>query len=318
MAQHRAPPPSCHDLAELEIALSGFLSTAKKPLVVITGPTASGKTALSVRLAEAHSGEIINGDSRQFYRGMDLGTAKVTSAEMQGVPHHLLDFLEPDTLFTVAEFKELAEAKIEEILARRHVPFLVGGSGLFVDAICKNLSIPRVPPQADFRRSLEPKTSAELYEALQSIDPASAAQTTPTDRVRLIRTLEIYAATQQKPSELKSKQACPWQVFKVGIHVDPEELDGRIAARTEAIWQNGFLEEVRRLQTKGYDEHTPAMIAHGYREALQVLCGKMSEAEAKHRMTLNTRRYAKRQRTWWRKDEALYWVSLDLTELTPQ
>ncbi len=311
MSQKPAPPPVCIAEGELVQRLEKFLMNAKKPLIVITGPTASGKTALSIRLAQRFNGEVINGDSRQFYTGMDLGTAKITPAEMDGVSHHLLDFLQPDAEFTVAEFKVLAESNIREILARRHVPFLVGGSGLFLDAICKNLSIPRVPPQPEFRNSLKEVSTNDLHKRLKTVDPESAAMATAHDRVRLIRTLEIFEYTGKPPSALKQKAACEWEVFKIGIHVESALLEKRITERTEVIWQAGFLDEVRALLAAGYDVDTPALIAHGYREAIEAIRGDTSEHKAKELMTRNTRRYAKRQRTWWRKDEAMVWVTLD-------
>ena len=310
MAQRPAPPPPTITEAELLPRLDAFVASAAAPLVVITGPTASGKTVLSIRLAQRLGGEVINGDSRQFYRGMDLGTAKVTEAEMAGVPHHLLSFLEPDAAFTVAEFKEQAEAAIRATLARGHVPLLVGGSGLFLDAICKNLSIPRVPPQPAFRATLAEVPTTELFARLEAIDPESAAMATQHDRVRLIRTLEIAAFTGEQPSALKRQAPCAWDVFKIGIWVDPAELDARIAARTEAIWQAGFLDEVRALRAQGHDEHTPALIAHGYREAIAHLRGELTAERAKELMTRNTRRYAKRQRTWWRRDTEMVWVEV--------
>ncbi len=318
MPQPLAPPPLCHTESDLVTTLTTFLKTVDKPLIVITGPTASGKTALSIRLAKRCNGEIINGDSRQFYQGMDLGTAKITEEEKEGIPHHLLSFLLPDARFTVAEFKELAEETITKILERKSIPLLVGGSGLFIDTICNNFRIPAGAPDFAFRQTLDDISTEELFARLLAIDPVSAQIATPHDRVRLLRTLEIFHATGLPPSQLKTKDPCPWQVFKIGIYVDPTVLEKRITARTEAIWEAGFLEEVKNLRARGFDETTPAMIAHGYREAIAVLRGEMSEAEAKALMTRNTRRYAKRQRTWWRKDEALYWVELDESAPIPQ
>jgi len=307
-----APKPDLlHSEAEIVRSVQEFLHISKNPLIVITGPTASGKTAFSIRLAELVQGEVINADSRQFYRGMDIGTAKVTTAESKCILHHLLSFLEPSEEWTIAEFKDGAETVISDIISRRKVPLLTGGSGLFLDAVCKNLQIPRVPPQKEFRRSLEKKSSSELHAELQRIDPVSAAKIEPENRVRVIRTLEIHTFTGLVPSELKQQKTCVWDVFKIAIYLDPDVLKERIAARTETIWQSGFLDEVRELLAAGYDEQTPALIAHGYREAIQFLRGELSEEEAKSLMERNTRRYAKRQRTWWRKDPTIHWVSLE-------
>lgn len=275
---------------------------------MIAGPTASGKTALSLRLAREFGGEVINADSRQFYIGMDIGTAKIMSAEMAGVPHHLLSFLRPDEACTAAEYKRFAEAKIAEIYARNRIPFLVGGSGLFIDAVCKNLQIPRVPPQDQYRKALESKSNDELFDELALKDAQAAARIHRNNRVRLIRTLEIIAFGGSILHELENPGAPQWDIFKIALWNDPEALAERIAERTEAIWRSGFVTEVRTLLAEGYGKHTPALIAHGYREAIRFLSGDITESEAKEQMTLNTRRYAKRQRTWWRRDKAVKWV----------
>lgn len=304
-----APPPArLYTEPEITIALREFIVSHQRPLVVITGPTASGKTALSLRLCEQLSGEVVNADSRQFFRGMDIGTAKISSDQTRGVPHHLLSFLNPDEACTAAEFKDRAEAVIAAIFARGHLPFLVGGSGLFIDAICHGLDIPRVAPQPEIRARLEPLANSELFEQLQAADPVAAAAIHPHNRPRLIRALEVIAMGDTLRHAFRMPNPSPWQSFKIAVWVDPERLRKAISARTEAIWQAGFLDEVAALLDQGYDANTPAMNAHGYREAMRSIKGELSETEAKAQMTANTIAYAKRQRTWWRRDASVRWV----------
>jgi len=313
-AQHkirRADPPNNIFTEEegFQMALD-FLQTAKKPLIAIVGSTASGKTDLSLRLARKCHGEVINTDSRQFYKGMDIGTAKITPEEMDGVPHHLLSFLSPDEECTVAVFKSLAEEKIQDILRRKKIPFLVGGSGLFVDTLRKNFTIPRVPPQRRWRQTQDHLSSEELYEKLKKTDPEVAEKMSPQNRSRILRALEVIKMTGKKMSQQQSKENPLFDTLLIGVWRDPEELEKRIEKRTEILWNSGFLEEVKSLLKKGYTEETPAMIAHGYREAMQFLKGEISEEEAKYLMTRNTRRYAKRQRTWWRREKDMVWVGI--------
>jgi tRNA dimethylallyltransferase len=304
-----APPPArLHTESEIALELGRFLQSRKNPLVVITGPTASGKTALSLRLSKTFDGEVVNADSRQFFRGMDIGTAKITPAETQEVPHHLLSFLEPHQHCTTAQFKDLAEAAISSILARGKVPFLVGGSGLFIDAVCHDLDIPRVAPQPELRARLDLLSSAELAKQLEAADPLAAAAIHPHNRPRLIRALEVISMGDRLRHAFREPRPSPWQIFKIAVWSDPERLKTAIADRTAAIWQNGFLDEVTRLLAQGYDENTPALNAHGYREAIRVLKGDLTEAEAMAQMTRNTQKYAKRQRTWWRRDLEVRWV----------
>ncbi len=308
---HRAPSP--HPILSkenLSIIIDTFLRKAKKPLIAIVGPTASGKTSLSIQIAKKWKGEIINADSRQFYKGMDIGTAKILPEEKQEVPHFLLDFLNPDEQCPVAVFKKLADKKIEEIHKRNHIPMLVGGTGLFVDAIRHNFCIPKIPPQPEWRKQKEGHTSEQLYKELTEKDPHAAKCIDKKNRIRILRALEVYDVSGgNKISDLQKKGEKKWDTLLIGVWQDPDALALAIKKRTENIWQSGFLQETQSLLEKGYTEETPAMIAHGYREAMQFLKGTLPEEEAKYQMMRNTRRYAKRQRTWWRREKKMYWVN---------
>lgn len=305
----RADPPKNIVSPEKGIQIiRDFLGTAQKPLIALVGPTASGKTDFSIRAAKAVDAEIINADSRQFYKGMDIGTAKITPKEMDGIPHHLMSFLSPEEECPAGVFKNFAEEKAEEILSRKKIPFLVGGSGLFVDVIRKNFSVPRVPPQKSWRASLESLSAEALYERLQKLDPEAAKKMSPQNKNRIIRALEVIEFTGEKMSEQQKRSSPKFDFLLLGVWVEPEILEQRIKERTEKLWKWGFLDEVRNLMDQGCAEETPSMIAHGYREAMGFLKGEISAEKAKYLMERNTRRYAKRQRTWWRREKEMLWI----------
>lgn len=304
----RAPAPEkLFSEKEIFAQVANFLRTAKQPIICISGPTASGKTSLSIRLCKKFNGEVINADSRQFYKEMNIGTAKITKKEMENVPHHLLDFLEPNEQCTAAEFKDMTEKKIEEILTRKKNPFLVGGTGLFIDVVRKNFSIPRIAPQKKWRKEMEKFSTEKLYKKLEEKDEEAAKNIEKNNRVRIIRALEVYTVTGKKFSEQKKTATKKWDDFLISVWSDPEILNERIEKRNEIMWNNGFLEEVQKLLDAGWNEKNPGMIAHGYREGMQFLKGKISEEEAKKQMIQNTKKYAKRQRTWWRREIEIFW-----------
>jgi len=305
MTLNRAPKPNPL-LSEIELCaqIDDFLQKKERPLIALVGATASGKTGLSIDLCKKYDGEVINADSRQFYRDLNIGTAKVTFEEMQRIPHHLLDVLDPDEPCSIGWFKKKADACIADILARGKIPFLVGGSGLFVSAVCDNYSI---PPPGKSLLGEEEKSNEELFFELQKVDPEYAKQMDGVKKRRIIRALEVFRATGKKMSSFQKKGDPLWQSMIVSIFSDPDVLNTRIEKRAEKMWKGGFLEEVRALQEKGYNQNSPGMISHGYPEALSVLEGEMSLEEAKEQMIRNTRRYAKRQRTWWRKEKSIVW-----------
>lgn len=283
----------------------------KKPLVVILGPTASGKTALSLRVATMFNGEIISADSRQIYKYMDIGTDKLLPADRKGIPHHLIDDLEPNQEFTVADFKRMALKKIEEILRRRHVPVLAGGTGLYLNTVLQNYQIPRVPPQHDLRFQLqkfyEQYGAAELYKILQEKDPSSAARIHPNNVRYVIRALEINIAGNTPKVDEKSEPL--FEVFSIGITWPREVLYDRIDSRVDELISKGLLNEVKTLLMKGFDEKIPAMSSIGYQELIMYIRGKCSLEEAVEEIKKNTRNYAKRQLTWFRHYSNVHWIA---------
>lgn len=284
------------------------------PLIVVCGPTASGKTALALELARRFETEIVSADSRQVYRGMDIGTAKATGEERSLVPHHLIDVVNPDQDFTTADFVRLARQAIAGIHDRGRLPMLVGGTGLYIRALTEGLL---AAPGADqgLRRQLLAEESTEgegtLHRRLQQVDPALAERLTPRDRVRIVRALEVFLLSGRPFSDLQGEHAFgeqSYELFKVGLSPDRDELNSIIDRRVEAMMAAGLLDEVRGLLAKGYDPALKAMQTIGYRECLRHLQGELSLAEAVTLIQRDTRRYAKRQVTWFRKDKTINWV----------
>ena len=293
-------------LAEFEI----FLEKSAQPLLVILGPTASGKTALSLHLAKKFQGEIISADSRQIYQEMDIGTDKLPTTKQQGIPHHLLDVIKPDQSFTLANFKDAAHEAILEIHTRNHLPMLVGGTGLYINALAENYQIPRVPPQTELRAELEHEAAKKgpehLYKRLQKLDPEAAAKIHPHNLRYVIRALEINLATEKpKPDQKKHTE---FKIFAIGIHWPREQLYERINERVDEQLRHGLLEETEKLLAK-YPPTLPVLTSFGYHEIIQFLQKKLSYAEAVDLIKQKTRNYAKRQMTWFRKNQPTHWIS---------
>lgn len=289
-------------------------------LVAIVGPTASGKTALSLALAREWNGEIVNADSRQVYRGMDVATAKEPneaesareSSEpamyvVHGVRHHLIDILDPDERFTLADFQQRAIAAIREIHARGCVPFLVGGTGLYVAAIVDNLCIPSAPPDAALRRALEQQSTDALVSQLRMQDPETAQTIDAHNRRRLIRALEIVSATGASASARQRGESI-FETCMLGISIPRDALYARINARVDAMIANGLVEETCQLREQ-YGVDLPAMSSIGYREINAFFEGKNSLSQAIEQIKQHTRNFARRQLTWWRRDSRVQWVS---------
>lgn len=283
-------------------------------VLVIQGPTASGKSDLAVQLAEEIGGEIINADSMQVYRGMDIGTAKPSPDCRGRVPHHLLDIVDPDQSFSAGDFRRAAVKAIEEIHSRGHKPVIVGGTGLYIRALLKGL-VEAPPADAAYRDELQALLAVGGGETLLSrlalVDPETAAILHPNDHVRIIRALEVFRLTATPISRFRTTHrfmAEDYRCLKIGISVDREELYRRIERRVDSMLAEGFIDEVRRLLGQGYSSTLKAMKSIGYRELCSCMAGEISIEEAVTLIKRNTRRYAKRQETWLRGEREISWV----------
>jgi tRNA dimethylallyltransferase len=281
------------------------------PLITLLGPTAAGKTALSLGLAERFDGEIVSADSRLIYRGMDVGTAKPTAAERARVPHHLLDVTTPDCPLTLAEYQRLAYAAIDDIHRQGRVPFLVGGSALYVRAVSEGLRIPEVPPNPILRAELEAFAEAEGHEALHQrlaeLDPVGAAQIDGRNVRRVVRALEIVLETGQPKRALEGSDPPPYRTLKIGLEVEREILHARILARVRQMIDAGLAEETERLLAAGYPPNLPALSSLGYREMGQHLRGELTLEEAVERIGIETNRFVRHQSTWFRRMDGVQW-----------
>jgi tRNA dimethylallyltransferase len=280
------------------------------PVVAIVGPTATGKTALAVELAQRLGGEVVNADSMQLYRGMDIGTAKPGPAERHGVPHHLLDIWQVREPASVAEYRRLARAAIDRLRAAGTVPLLVGGSGLYVRAVLDELDFPGTDPalRARLEAELAAVGPAELHARLAGLDPAAAAHVLPSNGRRIVRALEVIELTGGPFTARLPEPAPHYPVVGVALDRDPAELDERIAVRVDRMWAAGFVAEVEALTAEGLREGPTASRALGYAQVLAQLDGRLTADEAQERTVRTTRRFVRRQRSWFRRDAALTWL----------
>lgn len=286
-------------------------NSEKQPLVVVLGPTASGKTAFSLKLALEVDGEILSADSRQIYREMNIGTDKIAAGIRAKVPHHLIDIRDPDQTYSLADFQHEAMRLIQQIHKRGKVPILVGGTGLYISSIVQNYQLPEVPPDMNLRAELEvelEKSGAEaLHQMLNELDPLAASKIHPNNHRYLIRALEINLSTKKNAEEQKRRKECPFEVFQVGIDWPSERLFERIDRRVEEQIQEGLIEETQTLFSK-YDKTLPSMTGLGYKQVVEYLEGEISIEEATERIKKETHDYARRQRTWFKRDPGIYWV----------
>ena len=282
-------------------------------LTVIAGPTGAGKSELAVELAERLGAEIVSADSQAVYRHFDLGTAKPDARQLARVPHHLVSVVEPTEPFSAARWASLADAAIAEIAARGRPVLVVGGTGLYLRALLHGLT--DTPPDPQVRRILEDEARRlgpeAMHRRLGEVDPGTAARLAPADVVRVVRALEIHATTGTPPSQLRAAHGFGTARYPARIHfLDPprEELEQRLAARTRWMFEQGLLGETRRLVDRGFRDTAP-MRSVGYRQALAVLDGELTEDQAERETFLETRRYAKRQRTWFRREPGTRFVA---------
>ena len=286
----------------------------KKKLIVILGPTASGKSELAIKLAKRFNGEIISADSRQVYKGMDIGTGKVTKKEMKGIPHYLLDVASPKRRFTVVQYRKLALKAINKIFKKVHVPFLCGGTGFYIQAVVDGIIIPEVPPDRKLRKELERKTVKELFNRLKKIDSQRAKTIEPKNKRRLIRALEIVKKI--GPVPILKKKPLPYPVLMIGIKKERQELKKLIKKRLFKWLKQGFLKEILKLRKFGLSWEKIEDFGIHYRVVAQYLQNKtLRQAQGKlsyKKMIENSLRelqnYTKRQMTWFKRDKRIHWV----------
>lgn len=291
------------------------------PVIAVVGPTASGKTDLSLDLAERLGGEIVNTDAMQVYRGMDIGTAKLPVAERRGIPHHLLDTLSVRDPATVAEFQRWARAVIGELRGRGTTPVLVGGSALYTRAILDEFEFPGTDPavRGDLEAELDALGSGVLHDRLRELDPAAAAQIIPGNGRRIVRALEVIAITGRpfSASLPRLEYAVP-NAHQIGVSIDRPTLDERISLRVDRMFAAGFVDEVARLLKEGLAEGRTASRAIGYREVIAHLAGDLTLDEAKEQTKTATRRFSRRQDSWFSKDPRIHWVPWDAPDRLDQ
>jgi tRNA dimethylallyltransferase len=287
-------------------------------VVAVVGPTAAGKSDLAVALAQALGGEVVNADSMQLYRGMDIGTAKPSPQDRRGVPHHLVDVWDVTQTASVAEFQRLARAAIQKLRAAGRTAVLVGGSGLYVRAALDQLDFPGTDAalRADLERELNEQGPAHLYQRLHAADPVAAQAILPTNGRRIVRALEVVLLTGEPfAASLPSPRYVINDTVQIGLTVPRDELDERISRRVERMWHAGFVDEVRRLEAVGLRRGRTASRALGYAQVLRFLSGETTEDEAKAETIRATRRFARRQDSWFRRDPRVRWLAYDRPDL---
>jgi tRNA dimethylallyltransferase len=292
------------------------MQSHKPPLILIVGPTAVGKTELAIQLAERLNGEIVSADSRLFYRGMDIGTAKPTREELARVPHHLIDIADPDEILSLAVFQQKARETIADIHTRKKMPLLVGGTGQYIRAVTEGWNPPEVKPDERLRNELEKLKSEKgiywLHERLRNLDPVAAEKVDPRNYRRTIRALEVILTTGRKFSEQRGQSESPYHLITVGLTRPRPELYERVDQRIDAMFANGFLEEVKTLLAKGYSPSLPTMSAIGYRECIRVISGELNEEQAKAEIKRTTRIFVRRQANWFKEsDPKIKWFRVE-------
>jgi tRNA dimethylallyltransferase len=302
-----SPAPHPHDQVDLG-----------EPVVAVVGPTATGKTALSLALAHALDGEVINADSMQLYRGMDIGTAKLRPHEWEGVAHHVFDLWDVTEPASVAEYQRVAREAVDAVRSRGRTPLLVGGSGLYVRAVLERFEFPGTDPRlrARLEAELQAIGPARLHARLADLDPAAAATILPTNGRRIVRALEVLELTGAPFSAELPAQQPYYRSVVIGVDLDTAALDERVAARVELMWADGLVTEVRALERRGLRTGRTASRALGYQQILAFLAGQCDEEHAKVATIRATRRFVRRQRSWFRRDPSITWLDGAAPDLT--
>lgn len=292
-----------------------------KPMVVVTGPTAVGKTELSIQLAQKLDGEIISADSMQIYQKMDIGTAKIRKEEMDGIPHHLIDVLDPSEEFNVARFQEMAKEALAGIYRRGRIPLIVGGTGFYIQGLLYDIDFTKEEQDFRYRENLQKKAKEEgaqaIHKMLQAVDPASAQKIHPNNIKRVIRALEFYHLNGRKISEhneQESRKESPYRFAYFVLNQNRTTLYERINHRVDLMLEAGLVEEVRRLKEAGYGKNLVSMQGIGYKEVLDYLDGKMTLEETADQIKKDTRHFAKRQLTWFGREKEVIMIDKDKYE----
>lgn len=283
------------------------MKNQKAKIIVILGPTASGKSGLAIKIAKKFKGEIISADSRQVYKDLDIGTEKITKKEMKGIKHYLLDVAKPQKIYTVVQYQRAAKKILKQIFKKGKIPIICGGSGLYIDALIYDYQLPAVAPQKGLRKQLEKKSTEELFKTLQGLDPRRATVIDPCNRRRLIRALEIVLKT-GKPVPKIEKQS-PYQTLKIGLKKTPNKLRQLIGQRLGKTLKKGLIGEVKKLRQKGLSWKRLEELGLEYRLASYYLRGLISYEQMAEQMQTETYRLAKRQMTWFEKDKNIIWIS---------
>lgn len=287
-----------------------------KNIVIIAGPTASGKSLIGIEVSKRLNGEIISADSMQIYKNMDIGTAKITYEEMQGIPHHLIDVVYPNEEFSVAMYKKMAEHLINDIDSRGNLPVIVGGTGLYINSLTYELDFTEAVEDKEYRNYLQnladEKGNEYVHNMLKEVNVEVAARIHPNNLKKVIRALEVTKLTGKTIDDYQLKQESKeYNIAYIGLNMDRKTLYDRINLRVDKMFDMGLVDEVKKLKESGYNKNMPSMLAIGYKEVFDYLEGIYSLEEAKEIIKQNSRRYAKRQLTWFRRDERIHWINVD-------
>lgn len=300
---------------DLSKQIKDFLKTAERPLIVILGPTASGKTAISLKIAKEIDGEIISTDSRQIYKEMEIGTEAILPKDQEGVPHHMLGIATPAKAISLAEYKDMALEIIDEIYSRNSIPMLVGGTGLYISAIAQDYDVPRIPPNEALRKKLQKEAKEKgnhfLHDKLKKLDPEKAETIHPNNTRYVIRAIEVIKGG---GAQIEKTQNPAFDTFMIGIQWDREKLYDRINMRADSQVKRGLLEEVKGLVENKYDENLPSMSSLGVKEIIPYIKGEKPIEECMEILKRNTRRYAKRQMTWFKRYDNVNWLTPEQVE----
>lgn len=278
---------------------------SKPKIIVILGQTSTGKSDFAVEIAKKVGGEVISADSRQVYKGMDLGTGKITKKEMQGIPHHLLDILSPKKVFSVSDFQKLADKKIKEIISRGKVPIICGGTGFYIDAVINGSILPEVPPNKKLRDTLEKKSAEHLFKMLSKLDPSRAKSIDLRNKVRLVRAIEIAKALGSVP---KVSNENKYDTLKIGLTLPDDILKERIYTRLLARMKKGMIKEIKNLHESGISWKRMEALGLEYRYGALYLQGKLTKVEMLEKLNTEIWHFAKRQKTWFKRDKEILWV----------